>query len=74
MELKEYGSLTSDYAESCSNQDSMALGQKQECRSVERAGKPRNTPTLIVLMTMTKDAGICNGEKTVSFLSGAGKT
>jgi len=58
MELKEYGSLTSDYAESCSNQNSMALGQNQKYRSVGQAGKPRNTPTHIVLITMTKEARI----------------
>ena len=52
----------------------MALAPKQKYRSEEQGGKPKSIPTHIVLITMTKEARICNGEKTVSLVSGAGKT
>ena len=48
----------------------MVLAQKQKYRSVEQDRKPRDKPTYL----WSKEARICNGEKTVSSISGAGKT
>ena len=50
----------------------MVLAQKQTHRSMEQNREPRNKPTQ--LQSMTKEARIDNREKTVSSISGAGKT
>ena len=53
----------------------MVLAQKQKYRSVQQDRKPRIQPThLQSTKSMTKEAGIYNGEKTAPSISGAGKT
>ena len=53
----------------------MVLAQKQKYRSMEQDRKPRDKPMhLLVNSSMTKETRIYNGEKTVSSISGAGKT
>ena len=47
--------------------------QKQKYRSMEQDGKSRDKP-MHLRSPMTKEARIHNGEKTVSSISGAGKT
>ena len=48
----------------------MVLAQRQKYRSMEQNRKPRDKSTHL----WTKEARICNGEKIISVLSGAGKT
>ena len=57
--------------QSYSNPNSMVLAQKQTHSSMEQNREPRNKPTY--LWSMTKEARIYNGEKTVSSISGAVK-
>ena len=53
----------------------MVLAQKQKYRSMEQDRKPRDKPThILVTLSLTKEARIYHGEKTVSSISGAGKT
>ena len=54
----------------------MVLAQKQKYRSMEQERKLRDKPTHLwsTNLCMTKEARIYNGEKTVSSISGAGKT
>ena len=53
----------------------MVLAQKQKHRSMEQDRKPRDKPHAhMVTLFFIKEAGIYNGEKTVSSISGAGKT
>lgn len=53
----------------------MILAQKQEHRSREPSRKPSNTFILTPMASssLTKEARIYNGEKTVSAVKGAGK-
>ena len=60
--------------ESYRKQDSMVLAQKQKYRSMEQDRKPRDKPMHIWSLSLTKEGRIYNGEKTVSSISGAGKT
>ena len=61
--------------QSYSHQDSMVLAQKQKYRPMEQDREPRGKPTPpISTLFLTKEARICNGEKTISLTSGAGKT
>ena len=48
----------------------MVLAQRQKYRSMEQNRKPRHMDTL----SLTKEARIYNGLKTISVISGAGKT
>ena len=57
--------------QSHSHQDSMVLAQRQKYRSMEQNRKPRDKSTHL---SLTKEARIYNGEKTISLTSGAGKT
>ena len=53
----------------------MVLAQKQKYRSTEQDRNPqRKTHAHRVTLSLTKEARIYNGEKTVSSKSGAGKT
>ena len=53
----------------------MALEQKQKYRSVKQNRKPRDKIHAPVdTLSLTKEARICNGEKTICLTSGAGKT
>ena len=56
--------------QSYSHQDSMVLAQRQKYRSMEQNRKPRDKSTL----SLTKEARIYNGLKTISLTSGAGKS
>ena len=58
-----------------SNQDNMVLAQKQKYRSMEQDRKPRDKPMHLWSTNLWHwKARIYNGEKTVSSISGAGKT
>ena len=48
--------------------------QRQKYRSVEENRKPRDISTPMDTLSLTKEARIYNGEKTISLTSGAGKT
>ena len=75
MELEESTYLTSGSTKSHSYQDSMVLAQGQKYRSMEQNRKPRDKSThLMDTLSLTKEARIHNGEKTISLTSGAGKT
>ena len=53
----------------------MVLAQKQKYGSMEEDRKPRDKPTPSMgTLCLTTEARIYNGEKTVSLISGAGKT
>ena len=52
----------------------MVLAQKQKYRSMEQDRKPRETHAHMVTLSLIKEERLYNGEKTVSSLSGAGKT
>ena len=62
--------------QSYSHHNSMVLAQKQTHRSMEQDREPRNKPTHLWPndKSMTKKTIIQSGEKTVSSISGAGKT
>ena len=60
--------------QSYSNQDSMVLAQKQKYRSMEQDRKPRDKPTQYGHLIFDNGGKMYNGEKTVSSISGAGKT
>ena len=51
----------------------MIMAQKQKYRSMEQDRKPRNKP-MHLWSIYNKKGKIYNGEKTVSSISGAGKT
>ena len=57
--------------QSHSHQDSMVLAQRQKYRSMEQNRKPRDKSTHH--LSLTKEARIYNGVKTISLTSGAGK-
>ena len=51
----------------------MVLAQRQKYRSMEQNSKPRdNTP--MDILSLTKEARIYSGEKTISLTSGHGKS
>ena len=53
----------------------MVLAQRQKNRSMEQNRKPRDKSTHVMdTLSLTKEARIYNGEKTISLTSGAGKT
>ena len=60
------------------SQDSMVLAQRQKYRSMEQNRKPRDKSTHLwtpyLTLSLTKEAKIYNGLKTISLTSGAGKT
>ena len=58
--------------QSYSHQDSMVLAQKQKYRSMEQNRKPRDKSTHH--LSLTKEARIYNGLKTISLRSGTRKT
>ena len=63
--------------QSHSHQDGMVLAQRQKYRSMEQNRKPRDKSTHLwtpyLTLSLTKEAKIYNGEKTISLTSGAGK-
>ena len=60
--------------QSYSHQNSIILAPKNGHRSMEENRKPRNKPTYLWSINLTEEARIYNEEKTVSSVSGAGKT
>ena len=60
--------------QSHSHQDSMVLAQRQKHRSMEQNRKPRDKSTHLSTPSLTKEARIYSGEKTIYLTSGAGKT
>ena len=75
MELEESTCLTSDYTTKPQSSRQYGTGTKTEIqingtkqKSQRYIHKPMDT------LSLTKEAGIYNGEKTVSLTSGAGKT
>ena len=53
----------------------MVLAQRQKYRSVEQSRKPRDKSTHPMdILSLTKEARIYNGLKTISLTSGAEKT
>ena len=71
MELEESTCLTSGSTTKLSHHHRMA--QKQKYRSMKQDRKLQDKPTMGTL-TLTKEARIYNGEKTISLTSGAGET
>ena len=55
-------------------QDSMALAQRQKYRSMEQNRKPRDIHAPVDTLSLTKEARIYTGLKTISLTSGARKT
>ena len=78
MELKESSSLTSDYTiKLLSSKQYGNDTQKKMPRSMDqwnRIKSPDINPCTFGQLILTKEARIYNGEKTVSTISGAGKT
>ena len=52
----------------------MAVAQNHTHRSMEENREPRNKPTHLPSINMTKEARIYKGEKTVSLISSVQKT
>ena len=60
--------------QSYSHQDNMLLAQKQKYKPMEQDTRPRDKPTHLLASYFWHGARIYNVEKTVSSISGAGKT
>ena len=61
--------------QSHTHQDSMVPAQRQKYRPMEQNRKPREIiHAPIDILSLTKEARIYNGLKTISLTSGAGKT
>ena len=60
--------------QSYSNQNSMVLEQKHTHRSMQQNREPRNKPTHLWSINLTKETRLYIGEKTVSSISCAEKT
>ena len=62
--------------QSYSNQNHMVQAQRQTYRSMDQYTKPRNKPMHLWLINLPqrRQEHIIHGEKTVSSISGAGKT
>ena len=74
MELEESTCLTSGSTTKPSHQESMVLAQRQKYRSMEQNRKPRDIHAPVDTLSLTKEARLYNGLKTISLTSGAGKT
>ena len=75
MELEESGSLTSDYATKQQSSKPHGTGPKTEMElrgTRQKAQNKTHVPT--VNSSLTKEARVYKGEKTVPSISGAGKT
>ena len=60
--------------QSHSHQDNMVLAWRQKYRSMEQNREPRRIHAPMDNLSLTKEAKIYNGLKTISLTSGAGKT
>ena len=65
---------TSDYTTKLQSSIKTVLAQRQKYRSMEQNIKFRDKSTPMDTLSLTKEAKIYNGEKTISLTSGAGKT
>jgi len=74
MELEESCSLTSDYTTKSQSSKQYVLAQKETYRSMERESRYRNKPTHLRSIYLRQRRQEYDGEKTVSSISGAGKT
>ena len=52
----------------------MVLAQRQKYRSMKQNRKPRDKSMHMDTLSLTKEAGIYDGEKTISLTSSAGNT
>ena len=52
----------------------MVLAQRQKNRSMEQNEIPEINPCTLDTLSLTKEARLYNGEKTISLTSGPGKT
>ena len=75
MELEKSGFLDSDYTTKPQSAKQYGINIKTEIH-INRKGQKaqKNTHAPIVNKSMTKKVRTCNGEKTASSISGAGKT
>ena len=75
MELEESGSLTSDYTTKLQSSKQHGTGTKTEIQMSGMGQKAQNsTHTPTANSSMTKEARLCNGERTACSISGAWKT
>ena len=75
MELKESGSVTSDYITKLQSPREYGTGTKIEIQTNgTRQKAQRSTQAPTGALSLTKMARKYNGEKTISSISGAGKT
>ena len=74
MELEESTCLTSGSTTKPSHQESMVLAQRQKYRSMEQNRKPRDIHAPVDTLSLTKEARLYNGLKTISLTNGAGKS
>ena len=74
MELEESTCLTSGSTTKPQSSRQYVLAQRQKYRSMEQNRKPRDKSTHMDTLSLTKEARIYNGVKTISLTSGAGKT
>ena len=75
MELEESTCLTSGYSTKLHSSRQYGTAQRQKYESMEQNKKPRDKSTHIWhTSSLTKEARIYNGEKTISLTSGDGKT
>ena len=75
MELEESTCLTSDYTTELQSSRQYGTGTKTEIQingAKQKAQRKIHAP--MDTLSLTKEAGIYNGEKTISLTSGAGKT
>ena len=75
MELEKSTCLTSGSTTKPQSSRQYGMAQRQKYRSVKQNRKPRDKPThLGDMLSLTKEAKLYNGEKTISLKSSAGKT
>ena len=76
MELEESTCLTSGYTTKPQSSRQYGTGTETEIQingTKQKAQRQIHTP-MDTLLPLTKEAKICNGEKTISLTSGAGET
>ena len=73
MELEESTFLTSDTTTKLQSSRQCGTGTKTEIQTNEQGRKPRDKSTNLQT-SLTKKARLYNGERTISSVSGAGKT